>query len=154
MRIESIPIDEGQKFGILTVGPLVRGVQDHPLFITTPQSYLQHGRLRECVCDCGVIILYSENVLSSGQIRSCGCIRRKRREEAHLQKESREKHKAHIRDIAYKIKVAQSRLKFLQNRPAHMVNTPANNLEIDALGLELRKLFGAKSAATRRSRKK
>src|SRR5678809_600452 len=101
MRNGSVTVTEGQKFGLITVGMLVYNVQDHALFLTTPYSYLQHGRLRECQCDCGEIILYSENVLSSGQIKSCGCLRQKKREELHLQREAREQRKANRRAINY-----------------------------------------------------
>lgn len=149
MRKGSIPVFEGQKFGIIRVGPLVEWVFDHALYSETPLSYLKHGRLRECTCECGKTRLYSENVLSSGQLKSCGCLRLKRQERAMEDRAEREKAKSHLRDIRHRISQAQSRLRFLQSKPAHM-RTVDENLEIVALGPELRKLFAMKGHASRK----
>ncbi len=75
-------VDTGTVIGRLTVGELVRNVQEHPLFLETAVSYLKQGRLREVLCSCGVIRLISESILYTGRIQSCGCLRREIRANA------------------------------------------------------------------------
>lgn len=43
--------------------------------LTTPRSYLVQGSLWACLCDCGEVAYYPENVLKRQMVKSCGCIR-------------------------------------------------------------------------------
>lgn len=138
------------KFGLITVGELVFNVQQHPLYLTTAQSYLQHGRLRECMCDCGEMVLYSENVLSSGQIKSCGCARLKYREKLSEERESREEKRKRLRQIRCDLANAQARLRVLQQKPIHLRQTKEVSEEIDQVAGEIRKLIAMRTHATRK----
>jgi hypothetical protein len=151
MRKGSISVDDGQRIGRLLVGDLVRNVQSHPLFIETRASYLKHGRLRECQCDCGNQVLYSENVLSSGQIKSCGCLKRLKQDAASRKRESVVNKKNFMKILNTKIENFQRRLKFLKTTPVHLRNTQDINLEIQYISTELRKLFGMKGHAIQKS---
>jgi len=151
MQKKKLFISDGMRVGILTVGELVYNVQEHPLFYLTKQSYLQHGRLRECRCDCGQTVLYSENALQSGTLKSCGCLREKRRSEAFQNRISNEKKRIHRMEITQRIRAAQLRLKTLQSAPEHLRNTPENNMAISQLATELRKLFAMKGRVNRKA---
>lgn len=79
-RNEKINVVSGIRIGRLTIGELAHWVKEHPAYELTPISYLRQGRLRECFCDCGEIRLISETHLATGRIKSCGCLRRERKE--------------------------------------------------------------------------
>ena len=130
MRNSLASVETGQRVGLLTVGDLVLNVQNHPLFIETQASYLKHGRLRECRCDCSNLVLYSENILRAGHVKSCGCLRLKRQMNAARKRESTVNKKIHMREINTKIANLQSRLKCLKAAPAHMRNSQESNLEM------------------------
>lgn len=148
MRNGSVSVQTGDRFGRIVVGELVRNVQEHPLFIETRISYLRHGRLRECKCDCGTLILYSENVLSSGQIKSCGCLKMIKSEKAHRNRLSQAEKKIHQREINTRIANFQSRLKVLKSTPSYL-HTPTHNKEMQDIAAQLRSLFVSKGHATK-----
>lgn len=150
MRNRSNFVEEGQKLGILTVGQLVYDVQSHPLFISTPKSYLQHGRLRECLCECGVVKLFSENVIATGQLRSCGCRRQRTREIAHTERAGRLAKKAKLRDLVNQIKTTQEQIHLLQTKPGHLRGTPEHTRELRELGDKLRSLNAKKAYYSRK----
>jgi hypothetical protein len=143
-------IYEGQKFGILSVGPLVRWAREHPLFDLTPSSYIIHGRLRECYCDCGEMKLYSECALQTNSIKSCGCLKRKRNMESAEEKLKREEKKARKREINHRIRQTQAKLKVYQQLPVPLRDQPKYVQEMDLLAAELRKLFSMKAYANRK----
>ncbi len=136
---------EGTVCGRLTLGPLVRWVQDHPLFLTTPHSYLRQGRLREVTCSCGEMRLLSESVLVSKRVQSCGCLQREIRS-------NRANHKLLRTQIEYnkqittgKIRLEQLRLKTLQLQQVPLRDEKA----IEECGAEIRRLFALKSRLCR-----
>lgn len=142
-------IFEGQKVFKLTVGPLVFDVQNHPLYLTTPPSYVQQGQLRECLCECGQYVLYSEAALLAGRIRSCGCLKRKMLEDRCSQREDKDLKSSLRRDIKHLISQAQHRLKTIQAKPSSL-RTKSLNQEESWLAERLRKLFALKGYANRK----
>lgn len=84
-----VEIRAGEVFGRLTVGDWVRNVRQHELFDSTPKSYLKHGSLRECHCECGGRKLVSESALRAGFARSCGCLMRELNEKSKLDAQAR-----------------------------------------------------------------
>jgi hypothetical protein len=141
-------IFQGRKCGILTVGDLVFDVASHPQYLTTPRSYISHGRLRECLCACGQTVLYSENALTIGGVKSCGCLRLKKRAADHDRKAKADKVKGLKQEINLLIKQAQSRLRISQTKPSHLRGLATRKQE-EQLGAQLRKLFQLKGYAGR-----
>lgn len=76
----SLYIIEGLCIGRLVIGLSVSNIRDHILYIETPLSYINQGKLRECFCNpelggCGRSKLIPERVLATGRVKSCGCLR-------------------------------------------------------------------------------
>ncbi len=145
-RNDKLMITEGMTIGRLTVYGLVRNIQEHPLYVETPLSYLRQGRLRECVCDCGFIKLICESALSTGRIMSCGCLKAEIRAKSALEAVTRLEKKALRSQINNAIKIEQVRLKSLQMVNVHYRDEKA----IDACGTRLRSLFAQKAIANRK----
>ena len=150
MKKPKLLVVEGKKTGQILIGSLVRDVQNHDLYLLTPQSYLQHGRLRECYCDCGQVVLYSEYILSSGEIKSCGCLRKRKQESAFVIRVEREKLKAERKSLDQQIRAKQHELKILHSAPQHIRLTKESGAKEEAIAADLRKLFAMKAHATRR----
>lgn len=132
--------------GTLTVGELVRDLKNHPLYHETPTSYLSQYKLWECHCDCGNVKLFSENVLSAGELRSCGCLRMKMRQEAWERKKALAQRKAHKREIQFKLSCAMDKLAVLKLAPpGHR-----NELLLEETGKEIRRLRSMKAFANRK----
>lgn len=107
-------INTGLRIGKLLVGDLVRNVQQHELFEETPISYLQQGRLREVVCDCGKRRLIAESILATGRIKSCGCLRASMISGASNRKLEKLQVKADKALVTSTLAVEQQKLKMLQ----------------------------------------
>ncbi len=122
LRKSKINILTGLQLGMLTVGDLVRFVQDHPLFLETPISYLQQGRLREVLCECGTIRLISESILATGRLKSCGCYRQSLREKASQHRFQKVEKQATRKILVEKIRIAQAQLVALKSAPSHAQN--------------------------------
>lgn len=143
-----ISIQTGMAVGRLTVGELVRYVQDHPLFLETKPSYLQQGRLRECTCKCGNIRLIAESILASGRIQSCGCLRQEIRAAAANKGISRMVLKEDRKYVTGQIRIEQARLKALQLAPV----TTRDEKAISECSERLRGLFRKRGLLTSKSR--
>lgn len=146
MRKEVISISDGTKYHFLTVGPIVFDVCSHPLYLTTPISYVAQGAVRECTCECGNQVLYSENALVSGRVKSCGCLRKARNEKAHQEKLVRDSFKLVKKEILLAIQQAQQELRVIQAS----VGSAQRNKDMDAVAMKLRKLFALKGYANRK----
>ncbi len=127
----------GQRFGRLVAGDLVRFVQEHELFHETPVSYLQQGRLRECLCDCGQRRLISESILASGRIQSCGCLRQDQRAKAAERKIKNLNLKLAKSTNLASIQIEQTRLRSLKMTSVYSRDEKA----IADCAARLRKLF-------------
>jgi hypothetical protein len=149
MRKEVIRISTGTKYGFLTIGDLVHDVVSHPLYLTTPPSYVHQGALRECQCDCGMIVLYSENALVSGRLKSCGCLRRKRNAKAMQESLDRDQVRANKKEITFRIAQLQHRLRTIQSTPASLRN-PQVNQEERNIADKLRRFYALKGYANRK----
>jgi len=149
-RRQRILIKFELKIGRLTIGELVQYAVEHPLFIVTRLSYIQQGRLYECECDCGQQVLISENSLATGFVKSCGCLLREKREQAHNKTLVKEEIKRQKRELNYKIKEAQIKLKTLLMQPIHIRQSKESNLAVTETAAELRKLFALKGHVTRK----
>jgi len=114
LRNERLSISSGTKIGRLTIGDLVRWVTEHPLYEATPVSYLRQGRLWECLCECGETKLISEAHLSTGRIKSCGCLRRERKELGLRKRLNKVEQKIRSQQLTKEIIVEQFKLKQLQ----------------------------------------
>lgn len=136
MSKERINVFSGVKIGILSVGELVTDIKNHPLYYDTRASYLTHWRVRECLCDCGVVKLYSENALSSGHIQSCGCLRMRMRQESWERKQAKALKKEKRKDLKHRISMLTDKISLLQLAPTHL----RNHLKIDQLAKEKRSL--------------
>lgn len=141
MRDSDVFVYPGQRIGQLVVVDLVRHVQTHPLYLTTPISYLRQGRLYECLCDCGQAVLYSESVLAPGTLKSCGCLRQAKARKRLEARQDKEKRLAHKKEIRSRIKDLQKQLKALKTSPDHIRLSQETNLEMTRIGSELRKLY-------------
>jgi hypothetical protein len=136
------------KLGRLTIGELVRYVQEHELFIETPQSYLQHGRLRECTCECGNIKLISEYALNTGRVKSCGCLRQSLRVSAADKRLEKMKLVGKKSQVSNQIRIEQARLKTLKLQPIPYRDENA----IEECATNLRSLFGQRGILTQKVR--
>lgn len=143
---EKIFVSEGTLIGRITVGELVRNVQTHPLYVETPVSYLQQGRLREVYCSCGQVRLVSESILATGRVQSCGCLRQEIRQAASQGKLERLKKKAAKRANNDAIRYEQEQLRILQRAPIHIRDEKA----IEECGKRLRSLFARKALLNRK----
>ncbi len=114
------------------------GVRQHPLYEATKRSYVLHGRLRECQCDCGTLILYSELALRSGNVKSCGCLRKLLLEQAYQQRLNGEGIKAKLKILGCKIRQAKRDLAIHLSMPVHMRDTPENKIKLDLIAATLR----------------
>lgn len=121
---EKIHVQPNLKIGILTVGDLVSNVKSHPLYDQTPPSYLAQWRLYECYCECGNVKLISENALQKGEIKSCGCVRLKKRQEAWEKRQQARDKKNKKSEIKYQLATARDKLALLQMAPIHQRNQP------------------------------
>lgn len=136
----------GMKIGLLEVGDLVRNVKDHPLYPETPLSYIAHWRLFECHCECGAVKLISENALSGGKVKSCGCIRARQRQEAWERRQSKAQRKQHKREISFRLSCAMDKLSLLRLAPPGL----RDETKIEEIGVEIRKLRAMKAFANRK----
>jgi hypothetical protein len=91
-------------------------------------------------------VLYSENALVSGRVKSCGCLRRAQNDRAHLEKVSREQFRFTKKEITLAIQKAQFELRALRTRP----ESRDRNNRMAFLGGQLRKLFALKGYANRK----
>jgi hypothetical protein len=148
MRSQTIPVIEGSKSGMVVIGPLIYDVSNHEFYLTTPASYLRHGRLRECYCDCGNTVLYSENVLSSGQVKSCGCLRKTLRLQAHALREQKETLLAEKMRINTELKIKQAELRRILSSPNR--TNKESQLRETQVAAEIRNLITAKGHVTRK----
>lgn len=146
MQNQRLFITEGTQIGRLTVGPYVQWLQNHPLFLTTPKSYLKQGKLREVKCACGQSRLIAESILSTGRIQSCGCLRAELREQAAGLREEYFRLKQQQKQLTFEIKEAQRKLKTLQNTPVPF----RNEKEIEECGAKIRQLFQASGEVDRK----
>ena len=110
-----LEIFSGLRIDRLTIGELVRHVQTHPLFIETPVSYLQQGRLREAVCDCGKVRLIAESILASGRLKSCGCLRKEIRQRTAQKKLNKTQRQGQRKIVAQQLKMEQAQLAVLKS---------------------------------------
>lgn len=139
-------INTGLRIGRLCVGDLVRFVQTHPLFLETPTSYLQQGRLRECACDCGQVRLFAESILATGRIQSCGCLRQEIRAAAAEGKLKRLQVKGAQTSNTVQIQIEQQRLKGLK-----MIQVPfRDEFAIEECSKRLRQLYAQRASLTKR----
>lgn len=143
---EKLKVDAGVRIGRLLIGELVRFVQDHELFYLTPTSYLQQGRLRECVCDCGQRRLISESILATGRLQSCGCLRAEIRSSASMSKVKRLQDKAEQTNLQLQIQIEQAKMRALTMTPVPYRDEKECQKTIEIL----RQLYLQKGALTRR----
>jgi len=134
----------GYQIGLLTLVELVRNLQGHKLYATTPVSYMKQGRVWECKCQCGNSVLYSENALTSGRLKSCGCVKKGKSQKAFDLREEATQRKVKARTIRLRIFELQQKLKSIQSLPGYLRNIPEYNLEVQAISDELRSLFAQK----------
>lgn len=145
---QKIAIIPGLRIGRLEVGDLVYNVREHELYLTTPFSYLQQGRLYQVLCDCGQSRLISESILASGRIQSCGCLRQELRVKSSQAKVERLRKEATKIANNNNIKIEQARLKSLQLTPIR------DEKAIEECGAKLRKLFAQKATLNRKETQK
>lgn len=146
MEKEKRLIVTGERLGRLTIGDLVRDVQNHELFLITPMSYTKQGRLREVYCDCGQTRLVAESILATGRLQSCGCLRAEIRSKCAEGKMERMRIKQRRQAINSEIKIQQVRLKSLQIQPVVIRDEKA----IDDCSAYLRRLFAQKASLSRK----
>lgn len=144
--VRKIAINFGVRIGRLEIGDLVFNVQEHSLFEETPKSYLQQGRLREVICDCGTHRLISESILASGRVRSCGCLRQEIHMRSSEAKIDRLRKKAAIHANNNNIKIEQLKLKTLQLAPVYM----RDEKKIEDCSIRIKKLFAQKALLARK----
>lgn len=143
---ERIPISPGVKIGFLTVFELVKDLKAHPLYYDTPSSYLKHWKLWECHCECGSVKLISENVLSMGEVQSCGCLKAKKRQDAWERKQQALAKKNHLREINTQLAIARDKFYLLRAAPAGKHSPEA----IEEAARQMRHWSAMKSAAMRK----
>lgn len=143
---ERITVYPGLKIGFLTVAELVSDPKNHPLYYDTPPSYLKHWRLWECHCDCGQVKLISNNVLSLGEVQSCGCLKAKKRQDAWERKQQALAKKNHLREINTQLAIAKDRFYLLRAAPAGKHSPEA----IEEAAKAMRHWSAMKSAAMRK----
>jgi hypothetical protein len=135
----------GQKIGRLFVGELVANVREHPAFHDTKSSYIKQGRLTECTCDCGKIVLYSWQALKTGRLMSCGCLRQEYKQKAWEKKQARTLLEMSIKEYKNKEEIAKSIFDILYHTPLTSRNEP----RLQELAREM-KHWKAMRSATRR----
>lgn len=141
-------IETGMRLGRLFIGDLVRHVQEHPLYLETPVSYLQQGRLRECICDCSNMRLIAEAILATGRVKSCGCLRQEIRAKASQKKVGRLEVKAAKANLLHRIKIEQAKLQALKMQPVYTRDEEA----ILECAARIRQLFSQQGILTRKLR--
>jgi hypothetical protein len=140
-------IAEGTVVGRLTVGPLVYDVRNHPLLDSTRCSYISQGRLHECTCICGNVILLSENILRAKRVQSCGCLKQEMAQKAYEERVKLADRVKHKKEINYKLSNALDFLKVHLRAPVEIRNEKL----IEELGAEIRKLRAMKAYANRKA---
>lgn len=126
----------------------VRDVKNHELHDETPQSYLSHYALYECLCECGKRKLISESALAQGRIKSCGCLKRQKKQIAWEKKNADIDLRSKRREIVTQIKNLQIKLAHLQ------IAIVRDERAIEQVGVELKSLFAKKAYLSRNIVKK
>lgn len=143
-------INPGLRIGLLTVGDLVRNVQSHPLFPEIKVSYLRQGRLRECICDCGKEVLYSEAALACGRVKSCGCLRQARWDRKAQDASQLNTVKKDILEIRGEIQSAKLGLSKWKLQPITYRDSLEGRKECTELADRVRQLYGRLGNATKK----
>lgn len=139
----------GDRVGQLTIGEMISRPQDHPSFDSTPRSYLRHGRLRECHCECGKVVLYSEAALRSPTLRSCGCLKIVSEEERYHRKQDQANYQSKIASIDHEIDQARRALKLVLDRPWMLKQLPEFDKDKEQAWIRLNKWQAQKRLAKR-----
>jgi len=115
-RNQRLFVIEGAVIGRLTIGEWVRDVQSHPLYLdeSTKPGYLTHGRVMICHCSCGNTKLVSASILTTGRVKSCGCLQLERRSQLHLQNIKTQKDAVDRQYVITQLRLEQRLLKQLQ----------------------------------------
>lgn len=138
-------IEAGRRLGRLVVVELVKRASSHDLFEETSLGYLRQGRLWEIQCDCGTRRLISESALSTGRIKSCGCLRRQIRENSNYARVRKLTLSAAKANNARQIRIEQARLRALKFAPASRENNEAIRLCAE----KIRGLFAEREELTK-----
>ena len=80
--VEIIQVHAGLRLGKLKLVQRVLPSDPRVHEAHTPYSYIQHGSLWECACDCGNTCFISQFNLERRRIKSCSCLRRLKFENA------------------------------------------------------------------------
>lgn len=119
----------GMEIGRLTVRERVRDIIHHPSYPDTKTSYLNQGKIHECACTCGRIVLLSEAILRSNRIQSCGCLRQENNQKSWVKKQKRLLLYVNIKEFEHRRLMAKD-LFFLLRQAPHASRNEAKLLEL------------------------